>query len=151
MISRLLAAGAALAMAATPCLAAEIPNHEPAGARRSNGVVGAYVRVPLSRDDSGRARPAQAGFRLTMQHDYRSGQSPNGRLIEADGLDLRLTGPSGPTLYAAGRPVTGEEARRANLSGGNTGLIIAGVVVVGVVVGLVVLEDAFGQDDGDDE
>jgi hypothetical protein len=152
MIARILAAGAALAMAATPCLAAEIPNHEPAGARRSSAVAGAYFRVPLSRDTSGRARPAQAGLRLSMRHDYRSGQSPTGRLVEADGLDLRLAGaPHGPTFYAAGRPVTGEEARRMNLSGGNTGLVIAGVVVVALVVGYVVLEDALGTDPGDDE
>jgi hypothetical protein len=148
MIRRMLAATAALAMAATPCLAAEIPNHEPAGARRSSAVAGAYVRVPLSREPSGRARPVQAGFRMTMQHDYRTGQSPNARLIEADALDLRLTGtPHGPTLYAAGRPVTGEEARRANLSGGGTGLVIAGVVVVAAVVGFLLVRDELAEGD----
>ncbi len=149
MIGRTLPAAAALAMAATPCLAAEIPNHEPAGARRSSAVAGVYFRVPLSRDGGGRARAPQAGLRLTMNHDYRSGQSPNARLVEADGLDLRLTGPQ-PTLYLAGRPVTGEEARR-NFAGGSAGLIVTAVVVGGLVVGYLVLEDALGTDPGDDE
>ena len=151
MISRALAAAAALSLAATPCLAAEIPNHEPAGARRSSAVAGAYFRVPLSRDGSGRAQRVQAGFRMTMQHDYRTGQSPNARVVEADGFDLRLTGAGGPALFAGGRPLTGEAARRNNFSGGSTGLIVAGVVVVGLVIGLVVLEDALGTDPGDDE
>ena len=146
MIGRILAASAALAMAATPCLAAEIPNHEPPGARRSSAVAGAYFRMPLSREASGRARPVQAGFRLTMQHDYRNGQSPNARLVEADGLDLRLVGASGPTLYAAGRPLTGDEARRANIGGG-TGLIVAGVVIAAAVVGFLVLRDELAEDD----
>jgi hypothetical protein len=147
MISRMLAATAALAMAATPCLAAEIPNHEPAGARRSSAVAGAYLRVPLSRDRAGRALPVQAGFRMTMQHDYRSGEAPNARLIEADAFDLRLTGaPHGPTLYAAGRPLTGEEARRANLMG-STGLVVAGVVAVAAVVGFLVLRNELSEGD----
>jgi hypothetical protein len=150
MIARMLAATAAFAMAATPCLAAEIPNHEPAGARRSSAAVGAYVRVPLSRDRSGSARPAQAGFRLSMQHDYRSGQAPGARVVQADAFDLRLVGADGPTLYAAGRPITGEEARRANITGGG-GLIVTAIVIGGLIVGYLVLEEALGQDEGDDE
>ncbi|HEX8215834.1 MAG TPA: hypothetical protein VF577_00085 [Allosphingosinicella sp.] len=143
MIARALAAAAALGLAVTPCLAAEIPNHEPPGARRTNAVAGAYLRVPLSRDSSGRARSAHAGFRMTMQQDYRSAQAPGGRVLEAEGLDLRLTGRTGPALYLAGAPVTGEEARKLNgLGTGETIAIVAGVVVVALVVGVLVLQDA---------
>lgn len=143
MIARSLAAAAALGLAATPCLAAEIPNHDPPGARRTNAVAGAYVRIPLSRDSSGRARPAYAGFRMSMQHDYRSGLTPGGRVLETEGLDLRLTGPSGPALYLAGTPVTGPDGRRLNgLGTGETIAIVAGVVVVALVVGVLVLQDA---------
>jgi hypothetical protein len=145
MITRLLAATAALAMAATPCLAAEIPNHEAAGARRSSAVAGAYFRVPLSRDSSGRAQRAQAGLRLSMQHDYRTGQAPTARVVQADGFDLRLVGSGGPTLYAAGRPITGEEARRANITGGS--LLVTGLVVAGVIVGFLVLRDELSEGD----
>jgi hypothetical protein len=143
MISRALAATAALSLAATPCLAAEIPNHEPSGARRSSAVAGAYLRVPFSRDSNGRARAPQAGLRLSMQHDYRTGDAPNARRFGADALDLRLTGRTGPTVYLAGRPVTGEEGRRLN-GVGTTGTvaIVAGVIVVAAVVGLLVLQDA---------
>jgi len=143
MIARALAATAALTLAAAPCLAAEIPNHEPLGARRTNAVAGAYVRVPLSRDSSGRAGRARAGLRMTMQHDYRSLQSPGARVVEPEGLDLRLTGRTGPALYLAGTPITGEEGRRLNKLGtGETIAIVAGVVVVALVVGVLVLQDA---------
>lgn len=143
MFARALAATAALMLAATPCVAAEIPNHEPPGARRSHAVAGAYLRVPLSRDATGRARPAYAGFRMTMQHDSRSGRPPGARLLESDGIDLRLTGRTGPTLYLAGTPVTGAEGRRLNgLGTGETIAIVAGVVVVALVAGVLVLQDA---------
>lgn len=143
MISRTLAAAAALTLAATPCMAAEIPNHEPPGSRRSSAVAGVYLRVPLSRDSNGRAEPAQAGFRMTMRHDYRTGEAPNARLVQADGLDLRFTGPAGPTLYLAGNAVAGEEGRRMNGVGtGGTIAIVAGVVLVAAVVGVLVLQDA---------
>jgi len=146
MISRMLAATAAVFMVATPCLAAEIPNHDQAGARRSSAIAGAYFRVPLSRDAAGRARAPQAGLRLSMQHDYRTGQAPTARVVEADGFDLRLTGTGqGPTLYAAGRPLTGEEGRRANISGG--GLLITGIVVAGVIVGFLVLRNELAEGD----
>jgi hypothetical protein len=139
------AAAAALSLVATPCLAADIPNHEPAGARRSSAVAGAYFRVPFSRDASGRARQAQAGLRLSMQHDYRSADAPTARVVQADGFDLRLTDTGGPTLYAAGRPLTGEEGRRANLTGG--GIVVTGLVVAGLVVGFLVLRSELSEGD----
>ena len=77
------------------------------------------------------------------KHACRGPRTLGARPIEPEGIDLRLTGRAGPTIYLAGTPVTGAEARRLNgLGTGETIAIVAGVVVAALVVGVLVLQDA---------
>lgn len=127
---------AALALAATPCLAADLPAFSEKGERRSGAVAGAYIKVPLSPGRNMKRGP-QAGLRLAMTHDYRTASAPQAQRVEANALDLRLVGQKQPTLFVAGKAVTGQEARKHQL--GST----AGMIGIGVVVGLVVAAGVF--------
>ncbi len=129
-----LAFAAACSMAASPCLAADLVQSDEAGARRSGAGIGAYFEVPLGGPRSGRAH---AGVRTTVSHDYRDARAPTAPVVRADAFDLRLLGGRAPTLYMAGRPVTGEEARRNNLTGVGT-LVTVAVVAAAVVGGIVI-------------
>jgi hypothetical protein len=129
MIDKLLAFSAAAVMAATPCLSAELPGNQDAGARRSGAVAGAYLKVPL---DGPRAEKPRAGLRLSMVHDYRSANAQTARVIEADTFDLRLTGRK-PALFIAGQPVGGKDSKRSNL--GPIGSTVTLVVLVAAAVG----------------
>ncbi len=134
MLARSLLIGAALASAAMPARAADLNAFADGGARRSGAVVGGYFRVPLQ---AARAedRRLRAGLRLAMTHDYRTPTSPNARFIQAESIDLRLTGPE-PTLYLAGRAVTGGQAKLEASEGGGGRLdkimIGAGVALAAV-------------------
>ena len=134
MLARSIALTAAL-MTATPCLAADLSFAADQGARRSGAVMGAYFRVPLGAD-----KGARAGLRLAMTHDYRTPATPDGRRVEADGLDLRLTDPQ-PTLYLAGRAVTGEQAKLEAGAGGGGRLdkvMIGAGIALAAVAGFVI-------------
>ena len=130
MLRNLAAAAAALSIATTPCLAAELPDSKDPGARRTGAAIGAYARLPLG-GKAGR-RPA-AGLRLTAVHDYRTAGSPQALAMERDTLDLRLLGAKKPSLYLAGVPAGGEQGRRLNLSGVNT--VVTIVLIAAAAVG----------------
>lgn len=133
MIARVIAFAAACTMAATPCLSAELPNYDSRGERHSGAMAGAYFRIALSPGKGVKPGP-QAGFRLAMTHDYRTASAPGASLVQADALDLRLTGNEKPTLYLAGRPVTGKEAQKMNMStAGTIALVGVGVLLLVVV------------------
>jgi len=145
MLTRLFAMVAALGLGATPCVAAELHDNAEAGARRSGALIGAYVKLPLDGPD--RRNPASvAGLRLAAVHDYRDPAAPRARVIRADTLDLRLSGPA-PALYLAGRPLTGKQAERVNAAEGGGGrldtvlLVGAGLLAVAAGIGLVLSAD----------
>lgn len=144
MLNKAIAIAAACSMAASPCLAADLAGFEETGARRSGAGVGAYVEVPFGGPRSGRT---QAGLRLTVSHDYRDDAARTARVIRGDAFDLRLVGDREPTLYMAGRPVTGEEAQRNNLTGISTLVTVA--VVAAAVVGGIVIYNAINDDEED--
>ena len=130
MLKHLAAAAAALSMAASPCLAADLPEAKDPGARRTGAALGAYVRLPFG----GKAgRQPAAGLRLTAVHDYRAAGAPRAFAMESDTLDLRLLGAKKPALFLGGVPVGGDEGRRRNLTGVDTVLIV--VLVAAAAVG----------------
>jgi hypothetical protein len=131
MLNRLAAAAAALSLAATPCLAAELPDQKELGARRSGAAIGAYARLALG--GKAERRAPVAGLRLTAVHDYRTAGAGRAAFVESDTLDLRLVGSKKPALFLAGVPVTGKEARKHKLSG--VSAVVTAVVVVAAVVG----------------
>ena len=140
MLARSIALTAALMTASTPCLATDLGFAADQGARRSGAVMGAYFRVPLDSRVSA-YEGARAGLRLAMTHDYRTPAAPEGRRFEADGLDLRLTGKQ-PTLYLAGRAVTGEQAKLEAGAGGGGRLdkvMIGAAVALAAVAGFVIV------------
>ena len=137
MLAARIALTAAAMTAATPCLAADLSFAGDPAARRSGAVMGAYLKVPLGAEAAPRA-----GLRLAMTHDYRTASAHETRRFEADGIDLRLTGRQ-PTLYLAGRAVTGEQAKLEAGEGGGgrldkimIGAAIGLAAVAGVVVAL---------------
>ena len=135
MLRKLIALAAAGSMAASPCLAADFAQFQDTGARRSGAGLGAYVEIPFSGPRSGRT---QAGLRLNVTLDYRDARSQTAPVVRGEAFDLRLVGDRQPTLYMAGRPVTGEEGRRANLLGPANRIITIAVLVAAVVGGIVI-------------
>jgi hypothetical protein len=140
MFGRVAAAWAALSLAATPCLAAELHAENAPGERRSGAVAGGYFSVPFGGKRDGKP---QAGLRLQMAHDYRDAVGANAPVAKTDAFELRLLGDKKPTLYAAGMALTGEEAEKRNLmSGGIIGLaIVAGAIVGAVLVARMLTDD----------
>lgn len=130
MISKMLAAAAACAMAAAPSAAAELNAFDEAGARRSGATAGIYFALPL---DGPRREKARGGLRLQATHDYRSGTAHAARAVRADALELRLLGDAKPTFYAGGVPLTGEEAEKRNLTG--VGTIVTVAILAAAAVG----------------
>jgi hypothetical protein len=140
MLARSIGFIAALTAASTPCLAADLDLAGSPGARRSGAVIGAYFKVPLDAPP-GPERGAGARLRLAMTHDYRTPLAPEARRIEAEGLDLRLTGKL-PTLYLAGRAVTGEQAKLEAGAGGGGRLdkvMIGAAVALAAAAGFVIV------------
>ena len=117
-------------------MAADLPSYSGKGERRGGVVAGAYFKVPLSPGRNVKRGP-QAGLRLAMTHDYRTASAPQAQLVEANALDLRFVGEKQPTLFVAGKAVTGKEARKHQLGG------TAGAIGIGVVVGLVLAAGVF--------
>ncbi|HEY0113480.1 MAG TPA: hypothetical protein VGB59_10065 [Allosphingosinicella sp.] len=130
MFQKLTAALAATTLVASPVMAAELPNFDQSGARRSGAVAGAYFKVPLG---GPRAKKPAAGLRLSMVHDYRHAGAQTARVVQADSFDLRLVGAGKPTFYIAGQPVTGEQAKKRNL--GPVGSVVTIAVLVAAAVG----------------
>ncbi len=145
MIKHLLGFCAVASMAISPAVAADLSRFDDPGARRSGAGVGAYVELPFGGPQSGRT---QAGLRMTVSHDYRDARAPTAPVHRSDAIDLRLVGRPEATLLVAGRPVTGEEARRKNLIG-PLGTVVYLAVAVAAVVGVIVIADAVG-DSGDE-
>lgn len=139
MLTRTLALLAACSMAATPCLAAELPGLHDQGERRSGAVAGAYFKVPLT---GGRAATPRAGLRLATTHDYRTAQAPGARMVEADAFDLRLAGQGKPALYLAGKRVTGDKPEYKLGPTGTISLVIIGLAVVGGFVVYQAIDDS---------
>lgn len=144
MVRNAIAFAAACSMAASPCLAADLVQLDEAGARRSGAGAGLYVEVPFGGPRDGRP---QAGMRLTASHDYRDATAPTAPVVRSHAFDLRLVGDRDPTFYVAGRPVTGEEARRNNLTGAGT--LITIVVVAAAIVGGIVILNAIDDSGGE--
>jgi hypothetical protein len=145
MLIRSIATAAALSVAATPCLAAELHGEAASGARRSGALVGAYVKLGLDAPFRSPAKPV-AGLRLAAVHDYRDALAPTARVLQADMFDLRLTGPA-PALYLSGRAITGKHAVKLGASEGGGGrldtimLVGAGLLAVGAGAALVLSAD----------
>lgn len=141
MLVKLLPIAAAVSLAATPCAAASLENAPEIGERRSGAVAGLYLSMPFSGKRSGKP---QAGLRLQAMHDYRNASAPAARVLQADALDLRLIGDEKATLYVAGTPVTGEEAKRNKLLGGGSTLTIAvlALAVIGAIVVIQAIDDS---------
>lgn len=131
MMRKYLAIAAAAGMAASPCLAADIPGMRDSGARQSGAVAAAYFKVPLG--GGAKARKAQGGVKLAMVHDYRTAGAQTARVVSADTLDLRLVGEKKPSLFVAGHKLAGD-SKRSNLTGVST-IVTAAIVVAAVVAG----------------
>ena len=144
MLNRAIALVAAFSLAAPPCLAADLVQFDEAGARRSGAGLGAYFEVPFGGPRAGRA---STGVRLTVTHDYRVAGASGAPVVRADAFDLRLAGDRRPTLYMAGEAVTGDEARRSNLTGAGT--IVTVAILAAAVVGGIVIWNAI--DDSGEE
>lgn len=145
MVRNIVAFTAAASMVASPCLAAGFGRFDDVGARRSGAAIGAYVEIPLDGPRQGRTR---AGLRTSVVHDYRNARAPAAPVVRGDAFDLRLVGDGDPTLYMAGRPVTGERARQSRLAG-PVNQVVGIVVLVAAVVGAVVIWQAI--DDSGEE
>jgi hypothetical protein len=139
------AAVAAASLAASPCLAADIPAFGDSGARQSGAAAAAYYRIPLG--GGGKAAKAHGGLKLSMTHDYRSPSGQTARAVTADGLDLRLVGGKEPALYLAGRKVDDEQSRRDNF--GPAGTAVTLVIVAGMAVGAFFLARAIDDSGGE--
>ena len=149
MLARLLAAAASAALAATPCLAADLGPVGDSGERRSSAAAGVYFAVPFGGARSGRP---QSGLRLQMRHDFRDASAPTTRAVTRDTLELRLIGEERPTLFVAEQAVTGREARQNLFAGGIMNLVVIGLAVVGAVVIYNELDDdEDAAPDGEDE
>jgi hypothetical protein len=132
MFSKFLAAAAAAAMAAAPSMAAELPSYQDPGVRRSGAVAAVYYKVPLG--GGTRAKGRRGGMKLSVVHDYRNASAQRARVLEAETFDLRLARAGKPALYVAGRPVSGQEARKQNF--GPVGTVVTVAVIVAAVVGV---------------
>jgi hypothetical protein len=134
MFSKMVAAAAAAAMVASPVAAAELRDHDNAGARRSGAVAAVYYKVPLGGGNA-RAKAPKAGLRLSMRHDYRNASAQTARVFDADTFDVRLVGEKKPTLFVAGQAVTGEEGKKNRQNLGPVGSTVTLVILVAAAVG----------------
>jgi hypothetical protein len=99
-------------------------------AARGGASVGAYFRLPLTREN-GRAPRAQIGLRVAAIRDHRNFSAPAGPVHQTDALDLRLVGTPKPTLLVAGRPPADLSRERLNLSTGATvGIVVGGAALL---------------------
>jgi hypothetical protein len=131
-----------LATASSPGLAADLDSRAETGARRSGAFVGGYFRLPLD-SPAAADRAPRAGLRLAMRHDYRSASAPTARLTDVDGIELRLAGSGNPSLYLAGRAVTGAEAKLEASEGGGgrlDAIMLGGAILLAGVAGFVVVQ-----------
>ena len=128
MLGKTIVALASLTMAASPC-GAQMQDFDDLGAFRGGASVGAYFRLPLTRE-AGRPARVQMGFRISAVRSHRDSFAPAGPVYESEALDLRVVGSSKPTLLVAGRPLSGLPKDRLNLGTGETVAIAAGGVAV---------------------
>ena len=131
-------------MAASPCLAADLPTFAENGERRSGAVAAAYFKIPLG--GGTKAGKGQAGVRMSVVHDYRAAGLLSARVVSADSFDLRLAGERKPALYVGGRKVDGET--RSNFRG-PAGTIVTVVVIAAAAVGGFYLARAISDSGGE--
>ena len=148
MVRKMVAAAAAAAMVASPVAAAELRDHDNAGARRSGAVAAVYYKVPLG-GGSARAKAPKAGLKLSMRHDYRNASAQTARVYDADTFDLRLVGDKKPTLYVAGQAMTGEEGRKNRQNLGPVGTTVTIVILVAAAVGVYYIARAVDDSGGE--
>ena len=146
MIKKVVALAAAVSTLAAPSMAASIHAAPELGERRSAAAAGMYLSFPFGGERSGRP---QAGLRLQMSHDYRNASAQAAPVVRANVFDLRWLGEREATVYIADLPVTGEEARKHNLTGVSTLVTVA--ILAAAAVGAVVIYNALNDDDDDDE
>ena len=139
MLPRTILLTVALMTAATPARAADLGLVGEPGMRQSGAVMGAYLKVPLGSPRHAAHSP-RAGLRLTMVHDYRTASAHRTARFEGEGIELWLSDRH-PTLYLAGRAMTGEKAK-LEASGGGGGrldkVLIGAAIGVAVAAGVVV-------------
>lgn len=122
---------AAAALAAQPCLAAEIVGPDGDVERRSAAFAGASLSVPIG--GAGRERAPSARLQLGMTHDLR-GTNGERRRLRAGLVELGLGRSGQPAYFVGGRDVD-EIGERLNVKGKTTTLlIVGGVLVLGVVI-----------------
>ena len=137
------AAGAALMLCASPCMAAEDFRDFGSGERRSAAFAGANLRLEMGRS----VAVPTARLQLAMMHSYEDRQSPaRNRKSGGRGLELGLTGFSKGALFLNGREAKPVQPK-LGLGGGSTTFLIVGGVAVAVVGALL----AFGAFDNDEE
>ena len=144
MLMKAISAAAALCMIASPCVAAEFPDFQEAGARRSGVAGGVYVRLPLGRSAAASSAP-QVGLRVSGIQDYRDARSGTAMVREVDAVDFRLAGSARPTLLIAGQPVERLARERLNLSTGATIAVAGGGLLLLVVIAAAAGGGGFGD------
>ena len=128
---RLIIASLVVAQLATPAVAADLVTERNVVAQEAGAFAGARLRVPLRGTSSG---PARAGF--VMAPTLRTERSDlSSALRFGEGVELGLTRRGAASLSLAGRPLTGDEARRAG--GPRAGISTLGWVAIGTGVVLV--------------
>ena len=125
----LVSAGAALAMAATPAVAADDVAASHTSERRIGAFAGATFTIPFNR--RGAAAP-EARLQLTMLHRItdRGSASPT-RTIVSDGLALGLSRSGQVGLSLRGRTIS-ELRQQLGFNGSTTPLIVGGAVLLGI-------------------
>ena len=128
---RLVIASLVVAQLASPGVAADLVTERNVVAQEAGAFAGARLRVPLSGTSSG---PARAGF--VMAPTLRTERSDRSSALRfGEGVELGLTRRGTASLTLAGRPLTGDEARRTN--GPRAGISTLGWVAIGAGVALV--------------
>lgn len=144
MRKTLFAALVAAQLAATPAAAADLVQDRTVASQQAGSFAGARVRVALGGgEQQGRLR---AG--LVMAPTLRTETADRrGSLRFGEGVELGITRDRPLTLSIAGRPLTGEEARRA--TGPRAGVSTLAWVAIGtgvvLVVGTLLLVDAMND------
>ena len=141
MLSRLATALAATGIAAGSS-AAQVANFEQATSFRPGVSIGAYFRLPLTREGSRPGR-AQVGLRVSAVRDHRDFMAPAAPVHQTDALDLRLIGANRPVLLVAGIPAGDLQRHRLRLGTGETIAIATGSAALILLVAVVAAGPGF--------
>jgi len=147
---------AATFLAAEPCVAQQFqPSNEPA---RTGAFAGLDVRIALTRRP-GSAEHTRAGFRLGLSQSYRTAEAgPNTQHMNAELLNFGLYRSGRPTVQLLGRQLIDSRGKLSldDEDGEGRGvspwLIVAGVTVLGLGAGAIILNEQLNKcHDHDDE